>query len=196
MAIADAAERLLLPAIERDVRRELTVAAETHAIKVFASNLKALLGQPPLANQTVLGLDPGFRTGTKLAVVDPSGKLLDTGTIYPHEPQKKWQESKDKLKELIEKHSVTLLSIGNGTASRETEQLAAELTREMQGVRYMITNEAGASVYSASPLARAEMPDLDVSHPRGGFHRPAGAGSPGRTGEDRSALNWRGHVPA
>jgi len=163
LAIADAAERLLLPSIERDVRRELTMAAETHAIKVFGSNLKALLGLPPLANQTVLGLDPGFRTGTKLAVVDPSGKLLDTGTIYPHEPQKQWKESKEKLKALIEKHKVTLISIGNGTASRETEQLAAELTREMPQVKYIITNEAGASVYSASPLARAEMPDLDVS---------------------------------
>ena len=163
MAIADAAERLLLPAIERDVRRELTLAAETHAIKVFGTNLKALLGLPPLANQTVLGLDPGFRTGTKLAVVDPSGKLLDTGTIYPHEPQKQWKEAKEKLKSLIEKHKVTLISIGNGTASRETEQLAAELTREMPQVKYIITNEAGASVYSASPLARAEMPDLDVS---------------------------------
>lgn len=163
LAIVDCAERLLLPAIERDVRRELTVAAETHAILVFASNLRALLGQPPLAGQTVLGLDPGFRTGTKLAVVDPSGKLLDTGTIYPHVPQKKWEESRDTLRKLIEKHGVTLISIGNGTASRETEQLAAELTREMPGVRYLITNEAGASVYSASPLARAEMPDLDVS---------------------------------
>lgn len=162
-ALYDAAERLLLPAIERDVRRELTVAAETHAIKVFAANLKALLGQPPLAGHTVLGLDPGFRTGTKLAVVGPTGKLLDTGTIYPHEPQRQWKESKEKLKALIEKHGVTLISIGNGTASRETEALAAELTREMPSVRYLITNEAGASVYSASPLARAEMPDLDVS---------------------------------
>jgi uncharacterized protein len=162
-ALYDAAERLLLPAIERDVHRELTVAAETHAIKVFAANLKALLGQPPLAGHTVLGLDPGFRTGTKLAVVGPTGKLLDTGTIYPHEPQRQWKESKEKLKALIEKHKITLISIGNGTASRETEQLAAELTREMPAVRYLITNEAGASVYSASPLARAEMPDLDVS---------------------------------
>ncbi len=162
-ALYDAAERLLLPAIERDVRRELTVAAETHAIKVFAANLKALLGQPPLAGHTVLGLDPGFRTGTKLAAVGPTGKLLDTGTIYPHEPQRQWKESKEKLKALIEKHKITLISIGNGTASRETEQLAAELTREMPAVRYLITNEAGASVYSASPLARAEMPDLDVS---------------------------------
>ncbi len=144
------------------MRRELTLAAETHAIKVFGSNLKALLGLPPLANQTVLGLDPGFRTGTKLAVVDPSGKLLDTGTIYPHEPQKQWKESKEKLKGLIEKHHVTLISIGNGTASRETEQLAAELTREMPQVKYIITNEAVLRLL-ASPLARAEMPDLDVS---------------------------------
>ncbi|HPS42107.1 MAG TPA: Tex family protein, partial [Anaerolineaceae bacterium] len=163
LAIVDCAERLLMPAIERDVRRELTVAAETHAILVFASNLRALLGQPPLAGQTVLGLDPGFRTGTKLAVVDPSGKLLDTGTIYPHAPQNEWKESKEKIKALIAKHGVTLISIGNGTASRETEQLAAEITRELTSVRYLITNEAGASVYSASPLARAEMPDLDVS---------------------------------
>ncbi|MRR30027.1 RNA-binding transcriptional accessory protein, partial [bacterium] len=163
VAIVDAAERLLLPAIERDVRRELTVAGETHAIKVFASNLKALLGQPPLLGQTVLGLDPGFRTGTKLAVVGPTGKLLDTGTIYPHAPQNEWKESKEKIKGLIAKHGVTLISIGNGTASRETEQLAAEITRELTTVRYLITNEAGASVYSASPLARAEIPDLDVS---------------------------------
>ena len=145
------------------MRRELTITSETHAIKVFAANLRALLGQPPLAGQTVLGLDPGFRTGTKLAVVSPTGKLLDTGTIYPHAPQKQWAESKEKLTALIIKHGVNLISIGNGTASRETEQLAAELTREMEGVKYIITNEAGASVYSASPLARAEMPDLDVS---------------------------------
>lgn len=163
LVIVDAAERLLLPAIERDVRRELTVVAETHAIKVFAANMRALLGQPPLLGQTVLGLDPGFRTGTKLAVVGPTGKLLDTGTIYPHVPQRQWAESKAKLTELIKKQHVTLISIGNGTASRETEQLAAELTREMSEVKYIITNEAGASVYSASPLARAEMPDLDVS---------------------------------
>jgi uncharacterized protein len=163
LALEDAAERLLLPAIERDVRRELTVVAETHAIKVFAANLRALLGQPPLAGQTVLGLDPGFRTGTKLAVVGPTGKLLDTGTIYPHAPQNHWAESKETLKNLIAKHGGNLISIGNGTASRETEQLAAELTRELTEVKYIITNEAGASVYSASPLARAEMPDLDVS---------------------------------
>lgn len=163
LTIEDAAARLLLPAIERDVRRELTVAAEEHAIRVFADNLKALLSQPPLAGHTVLGLDPGFRTGCKVAVVDPTGKLLDTCAIYPHEPQKRFDEARETLLKLIAKHGVTLISIGNGTASRETEKLAATLTREVPGLNYLITNEAGASVYSASPLARAEMPDLDVS---------------------------------
>ncbi|HZW04837.1 MAG TPA: Tex family protein, partial [Anaerolineaceae bacterium] len=163
-AIQDAAERLLLPAIERDVRRELTEAAEAHAIQVFASNLQALLGQPPLAGHTVLGIDPGFRTGCKVAVVDPTGKLLETATIYPHEPQKRWEEALQTLQKLVEKHKVTLVTIGNGTASRESEQLAVELIKKMGGsLHYLITNEAGASVYSASPLARAELPDLDVS---------------------------------
>lgn len=162
-AIQDAADRLLLPAIERDVRRELTEKAEEHAIHVFATNLKGLLSQPPLAGYTVLAIDPGYRTGSKVAVMDPTGKLLATGTIYPHPPQNKKTESLEILRGLIKKFGVNLISIGNGTASRETEQLAAELTREMKDVRYLITNEAGASVYSASPLARAEMPDLDVS---------------------------------
>jgi uncharacterized protein len=169
LAIEDAAERLLLPAIERDVRRALTETADSHAINVFATNLRALLLQPPLANQTVLGLDPGYRTGTKIAVVDPTGKLLDTGTIYPHEPQKKWAEAIDTLQDMINRHRVTLIVIGNGTASRETEQLVAELIRAQSlapqpiNVKYLIVNEAGASVYSASALARAEFPDLDVS---------------------------------
>ncbi len=162
-AIQDAADRLLLPAIERDVRRALTEVAEAHAISVFSTNLKGLLNQPPLANYVVMGLDPGFRTGCKVAVVDPTGKLLDTVTIYPHPPQNQKQESMKVLKYLVEKHKVTLISIGNGTASRESEQLVAELTRDMGGTSYLITNEAGASVYSASPLARAELPDHDVS---------------------------------
>jgi uncharacterized protein len=162
-AIQDSAERLLLPAIERDVRRALTELAEAHAIAVFATNLKGLLSIPPLAGHTVLALDPGFRTGCKVAVVDPTGKLLDTGTIYPHPPQNQKKESLAILKHLVEKHKVTLISIGNGTASRETEQLAAELTRDMHTTRYIIASEAGASVYSASPLARAELPGLDVS---------------------------------
>ncbi len=163
LAITDSADRLLLPAIERDVRRELSVHAQLHAIRVFADNLRGLLNQPPLLGQVVLGLDPGFRTGCKALVVDETGKLLYAGTIYPHEPQKKWSESLDTLRQLVEKYRISLISIGNGTASRETEKLAAELIKDRPAVKYIITNEAGASVYSASPLARQEMPDLDVS---------------------------------
>lgn len=163
LAMEDAGPRLLLPAIERDVRRSLTEKAEAHAIQVFANNLRALLSQPPLAGQVVIGLDPGFRTGCKVAVVDATGKLLAVETIYPHEPQRRKRESLETLGALVTKHRVTLLSIGNGTASRETEQLAAELIQSIPGLRYIITNEAGASVYSASPLAKAEFPELDVS---------------------------------
>jgi protein Tex len=168
-ATMDAAERLLLPSIERDIRRTLTEKAELHAMAVFATNLRALLSQPPLAGHVVLGIDPGFRTGSKLAVVDPTGKLLETGTIYPHEPHKRWSESLADLARLVAHYQVTLITIGNGTASRETEQLVAELIQRLESSpalkapRYLIVNEAGASVYSASPLARAEMPDLDVS---------------------------------
>jgi uncharacterized protein len=163
LAIEDAAERLLLPAIERDVRSTLSERAESQAIQVFASNLRGLLSQPPLAGYTVLGIDPGFRTGCKVAVVDPTGKVLDTATIYPHEPQKQRDAALKSLAALVDQHGVNLITIGNGTASRETEQLVAELTRQRQGLGYLIVNEAGASVYSASPLARAELPDLDVT---------------------------------
>ena len=163
LAIRDSAERLLLPAIERDVRREKGEVADNHAIQVFATNLRALLGQAPLANQVVLGLDPGFRTGCKVAVVDATGKLLDTGTIYPHEPKNDWKGSINILQDIINRHHVTLITIGNGTASRETEKLAAELTKNAPKTKYLIVNEAGASVYSASSLARAEFPDLDVT---------------------------------
>lgn len=164
LAAADAAERLLLPAIERDVRRSLTETAETHAILVFADNLRALLTQPPLAGQTVLGIDPGFRTGSKVAVIDPTGRLLDTATIYPHEPQKQYSAALKELMRLVKQYSVTLIAIGNGTASRETETLVAELIHEAgDQLKYIIANEAGASVYSASPLARKEFPHLDVS---------------------------------
>ena len=163
IAIVDAAARLLLPAIERDVRRELTENAETHAIHVFTTNLRALLTQPPLAGHTILGLDPGFRTGCKVAVVDPTGKVLWTGVIYPHEPQKQWDAARKTLLDLAQKYSVSLISIGNGTASRETEKLAAEVVQAAPGIKYLITNEAGASVYSASELARAELPGMDVS---------------------------------
>jgi len=164
VAIEDSATRLLLPAIERDVRRELGEKADGHAINVFATNLRALLSQSPLAGQTVLGLDPGFRTGTKLAVVDPTGKLLDTGTIYPHEPRNDWVGALTTLEDMVNRHHVTLITIGNGTASRETEKLVAELTRgHAETTKYLIVNEAGASVYSASALARQEFPTLDVS---------------------------------
>jgi uncharacterized protein len=162
-AILDSAERLLLPAIERDVRHELTEKADSHAIGVFAANLRALLSQPPLVDHIVMGIDPGFRTGCKVAVVDPTGKLLDTVTIYPHEPQKQREQALKVLATLIVRYKVTVITIGNGTASRETEALVAELTRQMEEVKYVIVNEAGASVYSASPLARAELPNLDVS---------------------------------
>lgn len=162
-AAEDGAKRLLLPAIERDLRRMLTERAEDHAIQVFATNLRALLGQPPLAGHIVLGIDPGYRTGCKVAVVDATGKLLDTATIYPHEPQNEWQESLQTLQTLIQRHHVSLIVIGNGTASRETEKLVAELTRHTPQTKYLIVNEAGASVYSASPLARQELPQLDVS---------------------------------
>lgn len=163
LAVNDAAQRLLLPAIERDVRRALTEQAEQHAIGVFADNLRALLNQPPLSGHTVLGIDPGFRTGCKTAVVDPTGKVLETDTIYPHPPQNQREHALKTLADLVERHKISLVTIGNGTGSRETEQLVAELTRANTSVHYLIVNEAGASVYSASPLARAEMPDLDVS---------------------------------
>ncbi|MBZ0291962.1 MAG: RNA-binding transcriptional accessory protein [Anaerolineae bacterium] len=163
LAVTDAAKRLLLPAIERDVRSKLTEEAETHAITVFADNLRGLLNQPPLAGLVVMGLDPAYRTGCKVAVVDATGKVLATDTIYPHQPQRQWREAQSALAKLIERCNVKLIAIGNGTASRETEQLAAELTRNMDDVHYLMVNEAGASVYSASPLARSELPDLDVT---------------------------------
>jgi uncharacterized protein len=163
LAIQDSAERLLLPAIERDVRREKGEWADSHAIQVFASNLRALLSQPPLAGQVILGIDPGFRTGCKVAVVDSTGKLLDTGTIYPHEPRNDWKGALNTLQEMINRQHVTLITIGNGTASRETEKLVSELTRNAPQTKYLIVNEAGASVYSASALARQEFPDLDVT---------------------------------
>jgi uncharacterized protein len=167
LAAEDGAQRLLLPAIERDVRRALTEAAETHAITIFAKNLRALLGQPPLAGHTVMGIDPGFRTGCKVAVVDPTGKTLDTATIYPHEPQRQRDAARKALADLAARHGVTLIAIGNGTASRETEVLVADLISSPQSpvsnLHYLIASEAGASVYSASKLARAELPDMDVS---------------------------------
>ncbi len=163
MAAADAYERLIGPAIEREVRRDLKQWADEHAINVFATNLRNLLLTPPLKGATVLGIDPGYRTGCKLAVVDPTGKVLHTGTIYPHEPQHQWQDALRQLNSLIDKYHITLIAIGNGTASRETEELAAQLIGGGASAHYLIVSEAGASVYSASVLARTELPGMDVS---------------------------------
>jgi uncharacterized protein len=161
--IADAYARLIAPAIEREIRNDLTEKAEDGAIKVFGKNLEQLLMQPPIAGQVVLGWDPAFRTGCKLAVVDPTGKVLDTTVIYPTAPQNKVEESKAVVKKLIAKYHITLISLGNGTASRESEQIIVELLKEIPvNVQYVIVNEAGASVYSASKLATEEFPNFDV----------------------------------
>ena len=161
--IADSYNRLIAPAIERDIRNELTERAEDGAITVFGKNLEQLLMQPPIAGKIVLGWDPAFRTGCKLAVVDATGKVLDTKVIYPTAPQNKVEEAKKELKKLISKYGVSLISVGNGTASRESEQVIVELIKELDTpVQYVIVNEAGASVYSASKLATEEFPNFDV----------------------------------
>ncbi len=160
----DAYQRLIFPSIEREIRNELTQTADENAMKVFAVNLKQLLMQPPVKGKTVLGLDPGYRTGCKVAVVDDTGKVLDTAVIYPTHSEKKIQESKQKLLQLIKKHNVDIISIGNGTASKETEMFAAEAIKEAdREVYYMVVSEAGASVYSASKLAASELPQLDLT---------------------------------
>ena len=160
----DAYKRLIFPAIEREVRNHLTDLAQERAIKVFGKNLQGLLLQPPIKNAVVMGFDPAYRTGCKIAVVDKNGKLLDFTTVYPTKPQNKVEEAKSILKRLIEKHKVDIVSIGNGTASRESEQFVAEMIGEIdRPISYLIVNEAGASVYSASKLANEEHPDINVS---------------------------------
>ena len=164
--VEDSYKRLIAPAIEREIRNELTEKAEEGAIAVFGKNLEQLLMQPPIAGQTVLGWDPAFRTGCKLAVVDPTGKVLDTKVIYPTAPtnEKKIRAAKETVKQLIQKYGVSLISVGNGTASRESEQVSVEMLGEIrEPVQYVIVNEAGASVYSASKLATEEFPDFDVA---------------------------------
>ena len=162
-AVKDSYQRLIAPAIEREIRNALTEQAEEGAIRVFGKNLEQLLMQPPIAGQTVLGWDPAFRTGCKLAVVDPTGKVLDTVVIYPTAPQNKVKEAKEVLKKLIRKYHITLISLGNGTASRESEQVIVELLKEIpEKVQYVIVSESGASVYSASKLATEEFPNFDV----------------------------------
>lgn len=164
-AVEDSYKRLIAPSIEREVRRELTERAEEQAIQIFSKNLRQLLLQPPVRGCTVLGIDPAYRTGCKLAVVDPTGKVLDIGVIYPTPPHSKIAEAKQIVHTLIDQHKVTIIAIGNGTASRETEQFVADVIRERddQELAYIIINEAGASVYSASPLAKEEFPHLDVA---------------------------------
>jgi len=161
--IADSYARLIAPAIEREIRNELTEKAEDGAINVFGKNLEQLLMQPPITGNVVLGWDPAFRTGCKLAVVDATGKVLDTKVIFPTAPQNKVEEAKKELKKLIQKYNISLISVGNGTASRESEQVIVELIKELDTkVEYVIVNEAGASVYSASKLATEEFPNFDV----------------------------------
>lgn len=162
-AVEDSYDRLIAPAIEREIRNDLTEKAEDGAINVFGKNLEQLLLQPPIAGKVVLGWDPAFRTGCKLAVVDATGKVLDTKVIFPTAPQNKVEESKAELKKLIKKYNVDIISVGNGTASRESEQVIVELLKELDHpVQYVIVNEAGASVYSASKLATEEFPNFDV----------------------------------
>ena len=163
--IADSYRRLIAPAIEREIRNDLTEKAEEGAIRVFGKNLEQLLMQPPISGQVVLGWDPAFRTGCKLAVVDATGKVLDTAVIYPTAPtnEAKIRAAKETVKKMIRKYHITLISLGNGTASRESEQVIVELLKEISDpVQYVITNEAGASVYSASALATEEFPEFDV----------------------------------
>jgi len=163
-AAADSYKRLIFPSIEREIRSELSANAAEQAIKVFGENLRQLLLQPPVKDTVTLGFDPGYAHGCKLAVVDATGKVLDTAIVYPHIPQKKYDEAKRKVTELINKHKVTSIAIGNGTASRESEMLIAEIIKEIpHKVSYMVVSEAGASVYSASKLAAEEFPDYDVS---------------------------------
>lgn len=162
-AIEDGYKRLIEPSIERDIRNELTERAEERAIHIFAENLRKLLLQPPLKGKIVLGIDPAYRTGCKLAVVDETGKLLKVDVIYPHPPHERLEEAREKLIRIIQDHSVQMIAIGNGTASRETEQFVADTLKQVQQeIFYLIVSEAGASVYSASDLARQEFPDLQV----------------------------------
>ncbi|MCB0282664.1 MAG: RNA-binding transcriptional accessory protein [Calditrichaeota bacterium] len=166
IAIADSYHRLIAPSISREIRSALTETADEHAITIFATNLKNLLLQPPVRGKMIMGIDPGFRTGSKVAVIDATGKYIEGITIYPHPPQNQYLEAKSKVRNLVEKHHINIIAIGNGTASRETEQMVAELIGEMkdsQPVEYIIVSEAGASVYSASKTAREEFPELDAS---------------------------------
>lgn len=161
---ADAYHRLIAPAIDREIRNQLTERADRHAIHVFGQNLRALLMSPPVRDKKIMGIDPGYRTGCKVAVIDETGKYLEGETIFPHEPQKRWREAVDLLTELIQDYHIEIIAIGNGTASRETEKLVAEVIAGLKSkVHYTLVSEAGASVYSASAIAKKEFPDLEAS---------------------------------
>lgn len=163
-AIEDGYKRLIQPAVEREIRNDIWDRAEEHAITIFASNLKKLLLQPPVSGAKIMGVDPAFRTGSKVAVVDETGRVLATETIYPHAPQNKWELALRLLLDMVETHEVDIIAIGNGTACRETEKLAVEVIEEAnREIKYIVVDEAGASVYSASPLAKKELPGMDVS---------------------------------
>ena len=162
--VEDSFSRLIYPSIERDVRNQLSEEADLHAVEIFASNLCQLLLQPPINSKNILGIDPGFYSGSKLAVIDTTGKYIEGVTIYPHPPQNRSTEAKRILLEMIKRYGINLIAIGNGTASRETELLIADLIKENKlDCHYLIVNEAGASVYSASPIAKVEFPDLEAS---------------------------------
>ena len=180
----DAWARLIFPSLEREIRSDLTDMANEQAIHTFALNLRPLLLQPPVKNQVTLGFDPAYRTGCKLAVVDGTGKVLETGVIYPTKPHNKVEEGKRVLRRLCDKHGVTCIAIGNGTASRESEIFVSQFLKEYdRPVSYMVVSEAGASVYSASKLGAEEFPDYDVSPALGGVHCPQAPGPPGGAGE-------------
>ncbi len=190
----------VLARLTADLRSRMFTAAEDEAVRVFAANLRDVLLAAPAGNRATLGLDPGLRTGVKVAVVDGTGKVVATDTVYPHAPARKWDEALATLVGLARKHDVELVAIGNGTASRETDKLAAELIKLLPAAekkpQKLVVSEAGASVYSASALASAELPGMDVSVARGGIHRPAFAGSARGIGQDRPQVHRRGPVPA
>ena len=188
----------LRPGVELDLRMRLWQAAEDEAVRVFAGNLRDLLLAAPAGTRPTLGLDPRYRTGVKVAVVDATGKVVATDTIYPHEPKRLWTEAVATLARLCETHRVELVAIGNGTASRETDKLAGELLARYPDLKLtkVIVSEAGASVYSASAYASQELPDLDVSSARRGLDRPSLAGPAGRAGQDRPQVDRSRPVPA
>ena len=196
-AITDGYKRLMAPSLEREVRAALTERAETDAIAVFAKNTEALLSQRPVRGARIIALDPGYRTGCKVAVLDEFGKLLDYATVYPTPPRSDVAGTKRKLGELARRHNINTIAIGNGTASRETEEVVSDFISESDlDLRYTIVNEAGASVYSASKLASEEYPDLDVTYPRRDEPGTPLAGPASRAGQDPAPIHRRGPIPA